>query len=93
LRPNVAQGEGNAGYPGNKVIVHEAGHWFGLLHTFEDDKQHPNNGWLGPGDYVHDTPAEKTPATGCPSVCSLVSLFVQTKLKLTVETGPQNMLI
>ncbi|WP_344192661.1 zinc metalloprotease [Acrocarpospora corrugata] len=40
--------------------VHEIGHWFGLLHTFE-------NGCEAPGDSVDDTPAEGHPTDGCPS--------------------------
>ncbi|MEV4458056.1 zinc metalloprotease [Microbispora sp. NPDC049633] len=42
------------------TAVHEIGHWFGLLHTFE-------NGCKAPGDSVDDTPAEAYPTNGCPS--------------------------
>lgn len=50
------------GYNLGKTAVHEVGHWFGLLHTFQDQTCDPND----PGDYISDTRQEGTPTSGCP---------------------------
>ena len=42
------------------TLVHEAGHYFGLAHTFN------SNTCVGDNDGISDTPIEKSPAAGCP---------------------------
>lgn len=42
------------------TTVHEIGHWFGLLHTFEGQN------CSGDGDLVDDTPQQLSATTGCP---------------------------
>jgi hypothetical protein len=46
-------------YNRGDTVIHETGHWLGLLHPFEGECSEPN-------DYVADTPEEGTYTTGCP---------------------------
>jgi hypothetical protein len=46
-------------YDQGETLVHEAGHWLNLEHTFF-------GGCNKRGDFVDDTPSQKTPTAGCP---------------------------
>jgi hypothetical protein len=52
-------------YNKGRTLVHEAGHWLNLLHTFQDGcASDASNG----GDRIADTPPEAKPTFGCPAL-------------------------
>ena len=62
LRGQTAQDFNLYGYTLGGTAVHETGHWFGLLHTFQGNTCRIGDA----GDFIDDTNQERTSTQGCP---------------------------
>ncbi len=63
-----------------ETAVHEAGHYFGLLHVFETAA-----GACNPGDFISDTYPQQVQTSGCPSVNTCAEVPIN-----TCDGGPTN---
>ncbi len=59
LQARVVAGGENPEHRKGLVLVHETGHWLGLMHTFFD-------GCSSRGDFISDTTPQRYPTRGCP---------------------------
>ncbi|KAG8841992.1 hypothetical protein FRB91_004514, partial [Serendipita sp. 411] len=60
IQYNTYPGGSLKNYNQGKILTHEVGHWLGLYHVFEGES------CSGPGDFVADTPQQRTKTFGCP---------------------------
>ncbi len=60
----------------DRVLTHELGHFFGLLHTFHNNNELVNgSNCLSAGDLICDTPADRWMQAGCSNTVSASCLY------------------